>query len=96
MFVPGKLFQPSLMFVDKAGAYPSEVKHIYGALLEGRLLTLLANTRLEKLARDKLSSLLPKFVNCRQKSFITWVPELGRTWCQSYKPFFFVYVASAK
>ncbi len=24
MFVPGKLFQPSLMFVGETGAYPSE------------------------------------------------------------------------
>jgi hypothetical protein len=24
MFVPGRPFQPSLIFVDKAGAYPSE------------------------------------------------------------------------
>ncbi len=26
MFVPGKPFQPSLMFVGKAGGYPSEAK----------------------------------------------------------------------
>jgi hypothetical protein len=66
------------MFVDKAGAYPSEVKHIYGALLEGRLLTLPANTRLEKLARDRHSSLLPKFVNYGQKRFYNMGPRTGQ------------------
>ncbi len=39
LFVPGKHFQPSLMFAGKAGAYPSE------ALL-GRLLALITNIRL--------------------------------------------------
>jgi hypothetical protein len=31
-FVPGKPFQPSLMFAGKAGAYPSEVPFNYSTL----------------------------------------------------------------
>ncbi len=64
MLVPGKPFQLSLMVVGKAGAYTDYTfgfphKHY---------------TRLEKLARDKHSSLLQKIVNYGQKSFITLVP----------------------
>jgi hypothetical protein len=41
VFVTGKIFQPSLMFAGKAGAYPSEGQ------LQGRLLTLPKNVRLD-------------------------------------------------
>ena len=44
MFVYGKLFQPSLMFVGKAGAYPRE-ERLKVALL-GYALALPANIRL--------------------------------------------------
>ncbi len=67
-FVPGKPFQPSLMFVGKAGAY--RVKHLSISTLEGRLLALPTNIRLdslEKLVRNKHSSILQKFVNYGQK-----------------------------
>ncbi len=40
MFVPANPFQPSQMFVDKAG-----VKNLSGAPLQGRLLALPTNTR---------------------------------------------------
>ncbi len=61
----GKLFQPSLMFVGKTRVYPSEVP------LWDRLLTLPTNikTGLEKLAKDKHSSLLQKFVTYGRKKF---------------------------
>ncbi len=44
MFVPGKPFQPSLMFAGKARAYPSEAAS--GAPLYGRPLALPTNIRL--------------------------------------------------
>ncbi len=45
MFAPGKPFQPSLMFVGKAGAYPSE-KHLSDAPRKGRLLAFPTNITL--------------------------------------------------
>ncbi len=44
MFVTGKPFQPSLMFVGKAAAYP-RVEHLKGAYL-GKAPALVANIRL--------------------------------------------------
>ena len=70
MFVPGKLFQPSLIFVGKAGA-PERC-----FTREGSGLTCKHYTRLEKLAMDKHPSLLQKSVNYGQKSFITLAPGL--------------------
>ncbi len=63
MFVPDKPFQLSVMFVGKAGAYPIQEPF--------RCYTLGQNThtRLERLTRDKHSSLLRKFVNFGQKKF---------------------------
>jgi hypothetical protein len=49
------------MFAGKAGAYPSEASF--------RCSTLGHWTGLERLARDKHSSLLRKFVNCGRKKF---------------------------
>jgi len=43
VFVAGKPFLPSKMFVRKAGAYPSEVKHLSGTPLKGKLLAMLTN-----------------------------------------------------
>ncbi len=71
MFVPGKLFQPSQMFAGKAGAYPSEASFSYSTLGCAPDLTDKHLSRLEKLARDKHSSLLRKFVNYGQKIFYT-------------------------
>ncbi len=64
MFVPGKLFQSSPMFAGKARAYPSGAPE--------RLHTGLPRkhwTGLEKLARDKHSSLLGKSVNYGRNEF---------------------------
>jgi hypothetical protein len=66
MFVPGKPFQPSVMFVSKTGSYPSEVPFKCSTLGLAPGLTHKHYTRLEKLARDKHSSLLRKSVNYRQ------------------------------
>ncbi len=71
-FVPGKPFQPSLIFVGKAWAYPSK------APLYGRLLALLTNIRLgwkgllleNTLAYDENS----QFTDV--KSFIKLAPRL--------------------
>ena len=73
MFVPGKPFQPSLMNADKAKAYLSEAP--FRCSTPG--LTCNHYTRLEKLARDKHSSLLQKSVIYRQKSFITLGPGVN-------------------
>jgi len=75
MFVPGKPFKPSLMFVGQAGAYPSEAPFSFFTRV-GSGLTHKHLTRLEKLAEDKHSRLLHKFVNYGQKSFITLGPRL--------------------
>jgi len=61
VFVPGKPFQPRLMF---ARAY---LKQFSGATIQGRLLAL---PRLDRLARDKHTSLLQKFVTLTVKCFI--------------------------
>ncbi len=55
MLSPGQPFQPSLLFVGKAVSLP----------LSG------APKRLERLVKDKHSSLLQNFVNYEEKSFIT-------------------------
>ncbi len=64
MFVPGKPFQPSVMFASKAGVYPCE-----GALLSG--LTLKHQTKLERPGRDKHTSLKQTLVITVVKSFKT-------------------------
>jgi hypothetical protein len=57
---PGKSFQPSLMFASNGRAYQSIPPP---GLLRKH------DTRLERPARDKHSSLLPTFVNCVCKKF---------------------------
>ncbi len=76
MFVPGKPLQPSLMFEGKAGAYPSEAPFRCSTLKEAAGHTLKHQTRSERLASDRLSSLLRKTVNYGQKSFETLAPGL--------------------
>jgi hypothetical protein len=68
MFVPGKLFQPSVMFASKAGAYQSEAPF---QLFDTWAPTGLTHkqTRLENLARDKRSRLLGAFLNYECKRF---------------------------
>ncbi len=57
MFVPGKLFQNSLMFEGNDGAYPREEHLKVASLRVGFGLILEHKTRLEKLARDKLTKI---------------------------------------
>jgi hypothetical protein len=54
------------MFVGNAKSLP-KVKHLSGTPLNGRLWP-------ERLAKDKHSSLLQKFVNYRRKKFYKIVP----------------------
>ncbi len=69
---PGKLFQPSPMFVGKAGNFPSKAFFRCSTLGQVSGLTHKHQTRLEGLSTD--FSLLQKSVNYRQKSFITLTP----------------------
>ncbi len=63
VFVPGKPFKPSLMFVGKTGTYPSETHLVCSTLGQAAGLIHKNYSRLEKLAKDKHSSLLRKFIN---------------------------------
>jgi hypothetical protein len=62
--VPGQPFQPEIMFASKAGAYPSEALRLTHKHL----------TRLERLAKDKHSSLLTAFINFEGKMFYKICP----------------------
>ncbi len=81
MFVNGKPFQPSLMFVGKAGAYPIEEPFRCCTLGQASGLAHKQETRLERLTRDKHSNLLRNFINHRQKGFIALVSMLKRPFC---------------
>ncbi len=76
MFVHGKPFQPSLLFVGKAKSLP------YGGAPErffnrvGSCFTKRHYIRLERLLMDKHSSLLRTFVNYGRKFFITLEPVI--------------------
>ncbi len=74
MFVPDKLFKPSQLFVGEARNIPlsGTPERCFSQLGFG--LTCKHLTRLEKLVRDKHSSLLWKSVHYRQKSFIILAP----------------------
>jgi hypothetical protein len=74
VFLPGKPFLPSLMSVGKAGAYLSEAPFGCSTLVLAPGLTQKHQTRLERLTRDKHSSLLRKFVNYDRKSFMIQTP----------------------
>jgi hypothetical protein len=69
VFVPGKFFQPSLMFVGKPGAYPIEEPFRCCTLGKAPSLAHKQQTWLERIARDKHSSLLQKFVTYGRKEF---------------------------
>jgi hypothetical protein len=75
MFVPCLLFQPSLMFAGKDRSLPLSGAPEKCFDQEGSGLTHKHQTSILRLARDKHSSFLQKFVNYRQKSFITFTPE---------------------
>ncbi len=72
MFVPGKPFQPSLMFAGKARAYPIEAHFRCYTVGQVPGLSHKHPTRLERLARDKHSSLLQKSVNCGVNFLQDW------------------------
>ncbi len=64
MLAPGKPFQPSLMFVSKAGAYPSGTSFQVVSSGVGSLVALPINIELskEKLAMDQHFGFLQIFV----------------------------------
>jgi len=72
VFVPGKVFQPSLMLLSKAGAYPSGTSFQVLSCNVGSCLTHKHWTRPEKRARDKSSSLFQTLVNYGLKKFYYW------------------------
>jgi hypothetical protein len=85
MFVPGKPFQPSLMFAGKARSYPGEAPFRCSNLGKAPGLTHKHKTRLEWLARDKHSSLLRTSVNYGRNKLYSTGP-----WCHKIKTLFFV------
>jgi hypothetical protein len=62
------------MFAGKHGAYLSEVLFRFSTLGLGFWPYPQTDTRLEKLAKDKYSSLLRKFANNGEKSSLTLCP----------------------
>jgi hypothetical protein len=69
MFVPGKRFQSSLIFVGKIGAYLSEVPFRCSTLGYSPGFICEHKAKLEILAKIKNSSLLRTFVNYSHKQF---------------------------
>jgi hypothetical protein len=69
VFVPGKLFQPSLIFEGKSGACPISIvsKRRVTRVASGFICKHL--TRMDKIAKSKHSSLLRKFLNYVRKKF---------------------------
>jgi hypothetical protein len=82
MFVPGKPFHPSVMIVGEARGLPESGASARCFTEVGSGLTNNHYTRLERLVRDKHSSLLRKFVNYGQKKFYNIGPRV-----QSHKTF---------
>ncbi len=78
MFVPGKPFQPILMFVGEARSLPKSGAPEGSFTRVGSGLTRKYWTRVERLARDKHSSVLVTFVNYGRISFTTLAP--GERW----------------
>ncbi len=74
MFVLGKPFKPSLIFVGEARSLPlsGAPERYFTQVASG--LSCKHQTRLERLAMDKHSSLLRKSVNYGRKSFIVQPP----------------------
>ncbi len=73
MFVLGKPFQPSLMFVGKAKSLPKKGAPFRCSIWLGSGITHNHYNRLEKVVRDKYSSLLQNSV-IDTKGFITLGP----------------------
>ncbi len=67
-FVPAKSAQPSIIFEFKAGAYPSEARFVWFTWL-GSVLPRRHQTRLERPATDKRSSLLQTLIYYGRKMF---------------------------
>ncbi len=77
--MPWKVFtQLNLMFVGKARAYPSEAHLRFSTLGQAPGLTHKYKTRLERLDRDKRSSLLRTLVNYGRKKFYSIEPWFVR------------------
>ncbi len=72
--LPGKPFQPRLTFVGEARSLPLRGAPEISFTWVRSSLICKHQTRLERLARDKHSSLLQKSVNYGQKSLITLAP----------------------
>ncbi len=75
MFAIAIRFYTCLIFLGKARSLQLERGTIGGSTLVGPSLACKYKTRLERLGRDKHSSLLQKFVNCGRKKFFrigTW------------------------
>ncbi len=70
-----KPFQPSLMSAGKAGAYMSEAPFRCYTLGQALGLTHEQQTRLERLAKDKHSNPLPKYINYDGKKFYSTSPR---------------------
>jgi hypothetical protein len=79
MFLFGKPFQPSLMFVGKDHYF--RVEHLLGAP-HGQALTLIIHLRLACKSCSKHSELLRKFVTYGRKKFHNIGP-----WCQFHQHF---------
>jgi hypothetical protein len=71
MFVPGKPFQPGLIFVIKVRSLPQSGAPERSFIHVGSDDTRKYWTRLERLARDKHSSLLQILINYGYKRFMT-------------------------
>jgi hypothetical protein len=82
MFAPGKPFQLSPLCVDKASSLPLSGVPERCFTWVGSCLTC-KHSILERLSRDKRSSLLRKFVTCSRKTFYNIGPR-----CYCYKTLF--------
>ena len=84
MFVPGKPFQPNLMFVSKAINYP-RVKHLSNAPLLGKLHALPTNNRLGwKVLQWTNTSLLQKVATYDRKKFYNIVTRTDSAFLASW------------
>ncbi len=75
MFVIEKPFLPSLLFVDKVITYLIEEPLRCSSLEKAPGLAHKHQTKLERLAKNKHSSLLRKFVNYEEKKFYNIGPR---------------------
>jgi len=77
VFVPGKYYQPCLIFVGKAMSLPLSGTSERCLICLGSSLTSKFKTRLERLSRDKHSGLLRKFINYGGKKIYNIWPRKG-------------------